>query len=88
MANKNSRLEFFFERRICCHAMQLDLLITTTPRLHVRSAPMSPKKFKQFPKKSARERTLKVQALQASCRKINAGNLQEKEPLGSSLTGF
>ena len=79
MANKILRLEFFFERRRDCHAMQLELLITMTPRLHVRSAPMSPKKFKQFPKKSARERTLKVQGsarsnladfLQASCRKI------------------
>jgi hypothetical protein len=27
--------------------MQLELLITMTPRLHVRSAPMSPKKWKQ-----------------------------------------
>ena len=44
MANKILRLEFFFERRGDCHAMQVELLITMTPRLHVRSAPMSPKK--------------------------------------------
>ncbi len=44
MATKILRLELFFERRRDCHAMQFELLITMTPRSHVRSAPMSLKK--------------------------------------------
>ena len=69
MANKILRLEFFFERRGDCHAMQVELLITMTPRLHVRSAPMSPKKRKQFPRKRTKGSSLSG-FCKRSCRKI------------------
>ena len=58
--------------------MQVELLITMTPRLHVKSAPMSPKKRKQFPRKRTKGSSLEISVptygctgfCKRSCRKI------------------